>query len=220
MSRCRDLSRSAVALVVVGATLVGCGDGDDALADDDARDLVERVLADLDLPGVREPGIDRSQIPAGELEFGFHCQIRSAGFAIDDVLVAFPPPAVGHDEVPGGPIERAEVAILVFDTADSAAAVAAAYGEQDTLDCQRRLFSEALTVEADDPLEAGGVTAEGFAIKIGVGGIQPEGHRTFVVPVGRILVDVGVLAPDEQRGRELAEQVLGDVVDALQTGGA
>jgi hypothetical protein len=220
MIRCRDLSRSAVALVAVGATLVGCGGSDGALDDDDARGLVERVLADVNLPGVREPAIDRSQIPDGELEFGFHCQIRSAGFDIDDVLVAFPPPAVGHDEVPGGPIERAEVAILVFDTADTAAAVAAAYGAHDTLDCQSRLFSEELAVEADDPLEAGGVTAEGFAISIGVGGIQPEGHRTFVVAVGRMLVDVGVLAPDERRGRALAEEVLGDVVDALQAGGA
>ena len=209
-----------IPLTVLAGTLVGCGDDDGALGDEDARSLVERVLAHLDLPGVREPAIDRSQIPAGELEFGFHCQIRSAGFDIDEVLVAFPPPAVGHDEVPGGPIERAEVAILVFDTADSAAAVFSAYGAQDTLDCQRRLFSETLAVEADDPLEAGGVTAEGFAISIGVGGIQPDGHRTFVVAVGRMLVDVGVLAPDESRGRELAEEVLGDVVAGLRAGGA
>lgn len=35
-----------------------------------------------------------------------------------------------------------------------------------------------------------------------------------------MLVDVTVLAPDESRGRELAEEVLGGVVDALQAGGA
>jgi hypothetical protein len=75
-------------------------------------------------------------------------------------------------------------------------------------------------VDADDPLEAGEVTAEGFAISIGVGEIQPEGHRTFAVVVGRNLVDVSVLAPDERRGRELASETLGDVVEALRAGGA
>jgi hypothetical protein len=209
-----------VALIALGSTLVGCGDDEGAVKDEDARGLVERVLADLDLPGVREPPIDPALIPEGELEFGFHCHIHSAGFDIDDVLVAFPPPAVGHDEVPGGRIERAEVAILVFDTAASASAVLDAYDVQDTADCLSRTESEPVVVEPADPLEAGGVTAEGFAISIGEGDIQPEGHRTFAVVVGRMLVSVGVLAPDERRGRELAEEVLGDVVDALQAGGA
>lgn len=66
----------------------------------------------------------------------------------------------------------------------------------------------------------GGVTADGFAFSIGVGGIQPEGHRTFAGIVGRILVDVTVLAPDESRARELAEEVLGDVANDLHAGGA
>jgi hypothetical protein len=35
-----------------------------------------------------------------------------------------------------------------------------------------------------------------------------------------MLVSVGVVAPDERRGREVAEEVLGEVVDALQAGGA
>jgi hypothetical protein len=178
------------------------------------------VLADLDLPGVREPPIDPALIPEGELEFGFHCHIHSAGFDIDDVLVAFPPVAVGHDEVPGGRIERAEVAILVFDTAASASAVLDAFDVTETADCLSRFESQPVQVETADPLEAGGMTAEGFAISIGVGDIQPEGHRTFALVVGRMLVSVGVLAPDERRGRELAEEVLGDVVDALQAGGA
>ncbi len=108
----------------------------------------------------------------------------------------------------------------MFDTAASASAVLAAYDVEGTVDCLSRTFSEPIGVEASDSLEAGGVTAEGFAISIGVGGIQPEGHRTFAVVVGPILVDVTVLAPDESRGRELAAAALGDVVDALQAGGA
>ena len=112
------------------------------------------------------------------------------------------------------------MAILVFDTAASASEVLAAYDDEDTVDCLTRTFSETFDLEPDDSLEAGGVTAEGFAFTIGVGGIQREGHRTFAVVVGRTLVDVTVLAPDERRGRELAEEVLGDVVDALQAGGA
>ena len=168
----------------------------------------------------RQPPFDPADIPDGELEFGFHCQIQSAGFDIDDVLVAFPPAAVGHEEVPGGPIERVEVAILVFDTAASASAVLAAYDDEGTVDCLARTFRETVELEVDDPLEAGGVTAEGFAFTIGVGEIQPEGHRTFAAVVGRILVDVTVLALDETRGRELAVDVLDDVIPALQAGGA
>ena len=189
-------------------------------SDQDARRLVEQVLADLDLPGEREPPIDPAEIPEGELDFGFHCQIQSAGFDVDDVLVAFPRPEIGHEEFPGGDIERVAVAILVFDTAASASAILAAYDVDGTADCLSRTLSEPVDVDADDPLEAGEVTAEGFAISIGDGEIQPEGHRTFAVVVGRILVDVTVLAPDESRGRELASATLGDVVDALRAGGA
>jgi hypothetical protein len=210
---------TAVVLMAVVSTLFGCGDDEEVLNDRDARGLVEQVLADLDVPGEREPPIDPAEIPERELDFGFHCQIHSAGFDIDDVLVAFPRPAIGHEEFPGGDIERVAVAILVFDTAASASAVLAAYDVDGTADCLSRTFSEPVDVEAEDSLEAGGVTAEGFAISIGVGEIQPEGHRTFAVVVGRNLVDVTVLAPDERRGRELAAETLGDVVDALQAGG-
>jgi hypothetical protein len=191
-----------------------------ALNDENARGLVERVLADLDLPGVREPPIDPALIPEGALEFGFHCLVHSAGFDINDMLVAFPPVAVGHDEVPGGRIERAEVAILIFDTAASASAVLDAYDAEDTADCLSRFANEPVDVEAADSLEVGGLTVEGFAMSIGEGDIQPEGHRNFGVVVGRMLVSVGVLAPDEGRGRELAEEVLGDTIGALQAGGA
>jgi len=199
---------------------MGCADHEDVLNDEDAGALVERVLADLDLPGEREPPNDPADIPDGELEFGFHCQIQSAGFDIDDVLVAFPPAAVGHEEFADGDIERAEVSLLVFDTAASASAALSAYAVEGTVDCLNRTFSEPIQIEVDDPLQAGGLTADGFAFSIGVGGIQPEGHRTFAGIVGRILVDVTVLAPDESRGRELAEAVLGDVVNDLQAGGA
>jgi hypothetical protein len=178
------------------------------------------VLADLDLPGEPEPPIDPADIPDGELEFGFHCQIASAGFDIDDVLVAFPPPKVGHEELAGGDIERVEVAILVFDTAASASAVLAAYDVEGTADCLGRTYSEQIDVEAADSLEVGGVTAEGFAISIAGCEVQCEGHRTFAVVVGRILVDVTVLAPDDSRGRGLAAETLGDIVDALPAGGA
>ena len=182
--------------------------------------MVEQVLADLDLPGEPERPMDPADLPDGELVFGFHCQIESAGFDIDDVLVAFPPPKIGHEEFADGDIERVEVAILVFDSAASASAVLAAYDVEGTVDCLSRTSSEPIDLEAADSLEAGGVTAEGFAFSIGVGGIQPEGHRTFAAVVGRILVDVTVHTPDESRGRELAAAALGDVVDALQAGGA
>jgi hypothetical protein len=206
--------------MALGSTFFGCSDDEGALNDQDALRLVEQVLEDLDLPGEPEPPIEPADIPDGELEFGFHCQIESAAFDIDDVLVAFPPAKVWHEEFTNGDIERIEVAILVFDTAASASAVLAAYDVEGTVDCLSRTFSEPIDVEAADSLEAGGVTAEGFAISIGVGGVQPEGHRTFAVVVGRILVDVTVLALDESRGRELAAETLGDVVDALQAGGA
>jgi hypothetical protein len=217
----RDVWRWTTAVLLMAvSTLFGCGDDEEVLNDEDARGLVEQVLADLDLPGEREPPIDPAEIPEGELDFGFHCQILSAGFDLDDVLVAFPRPAIGHEEFPDGDIERVAVAILVFDTAASASAVLAAYDVEGTADCLSRIFSEPVDVEADDSLEAGGVKAEGFAISIGVGDIQPEGHRTFAVVVGRNLVDVTVLAPNESRGRELTAETLGDVVDALQAGGA
>jgi hypothetical protein len=211
---------TAVVLIAFVGTLFGCGDDEKVLDDQEAHRLVQDVLADLDLPGEPEPPIDPAEIPEGELDFGFHCQIQSAGFDIDDVLVAFPRPKIGHEEFPGGDIERVAVAILVFDTAASASAVLAAYEVEGTADCLSRTFSEPVDVEADDSLEAGGVKAEGFAISIGVGDIQPEGHRTFAVVVGRNLVDVTVLAPNESRGRELTAETLGDVVDALQAGGA
>jgi hypothetical protein len=49
------------------STLFGCGDDDGVLNDQDARRLVEQVLADLDLPGEPEPPIDPAEIPEGEL---------------------------------------------------------------------------------------------------------------------------------------------------------
>ena len=208
-----------VALIVFGSTLLGCSDGARALDNEEAQALVERVLGDLDLPGEPEPPENIPDIPEGELAFGFHCPIQSAGFGIDDVLVAFPRPEVGHDESPSA-IERVEVAILVFDTAATASAVLAAYGDQRAVECLGRTIAEPVQLEADDPLEAGGVTADGFAMTFGPGAIQPDGHRTFAVDVGRILVDVTVLAPDEDRCRELAQDVLGGIVDALRAGGA
>ncbi|MBA2280381.1 MAG: hypothetical protein H0W25_03970 [Acidimicrobiia bacterium] len=96
----------------------------------------------------------------------------------------------------------------------------AAYDDERTVDCLSRALSEPMRVEADDPLEAGGVTAEGFALSFGVDGVQREGHRTFAVVVGRILFDVTALAPDERRRRELAAEVLGGIADALAAGGA
>ena len=211
---------TAGALVGLVTALVGCGDDETVLSDQDVRRLVEDVVADLDLPGEPERPENIPEVPEGELAFGFHCQIGSAGFDIDDVLVAFPPPEVGHQEFPGGDIERVEVAILAFDTTESASAVLAAYDAEDTEGCLTRVFGESYDVEPADSLEAGGATAEGFAFTVGVGGVQSEGHRTYAVVVGRILVDVTVLAPEEIRGRELAEEVLGEVVDALRTGGA
>lgn len=209
-----------VALIALGSMLIGCGADPDVLTDEETSDLVERVLADLDLPGDQhEPPFDPADIPEGELEFGFHCQIESAGFDIEEVLVAFPPAAVGHEEN-GRVIERVEVSILVFDTPASASAVLAAYDDEGTIDCLSRTFSESVEFEADDPLEAGGVTAEGMAFKIGTGEIQPEGHRTFATTFGRILIDITVLAPDESRGRELAGDVLEEVVSGLRAGGA
>ena len=208
-----------VALIALGM-LIGCGADPGVLTDEETSDLVERVLADLDLPGDQhEPPFDPADIPEGELEFGFQCQIKSAGFDVDQVLVAFPPAAVGHEEN-GRVIERVEVSILVFDTPASASAVLAAYDDEGTIDCLSRTFSESVLYEADDPLEAGGVTAEGMAFKIGTGEIQPEGHRTFATTFGRILIDVTVLAPAEGRGRELAARVLEDVVSSLRAGGA
>jgi hypothetical protein len=209
-----------LALITLAGILTGCSDTEDVLDDEDASRLVEQVLADLELPGEPELATNIPAIPEGELEFGFHCHIQSAGFEIDEALVAFPPARVGHHEIAGGPIERVEVALLVFDTAATASAVLAAYDAPETIDCLSRTFSEAIQLETDDPLEAGGVTAEGFAFTIGEGGIQREGHRTFAAVVGRTLVDVTVLAPDESRGREMAEEVLGDIVNALEAGGA
>jgi hypothetical protein len=217
MEQSRGIRRSVLALALVA--LVGCGDDDEGVSDDDAPGLIEQVLAGLELPGEREPPIDPAEIPEGELEFGFHCQIQSAGFDVDDVLVAFPHPAVGHDES-GGTIERVEASILAFDTAETASAVLAAYDVEDTVDCLDRTFGEPIEIEPDDPLETDGVTAEGFALTIGTGGIQREGHRTFAAVVGRMLVDITVLAADEDRGRELAEATLGDVVEGLRAGGA
>jgi hypothetical protein len=200
--------------------MLGCGDDESGLDDEDARSLVEEVLARLDLPGEeRVPPMDRADIPEGELEFGFHCHVQTAGFDIDDVLVAFPPAAVGHEES-GGTIERVEVSMLVFDTAATASAVLDVYDDERTIDCLNRTFSEPIRVEADDPLQAGGVTAEGFKFTIGEGGIQPDGHRTFAGVVGRTLVDVTVLAPDERRGREMAEEVLSEIVAHLDAGDA
>jgi hypothetical protein len=213
-------SAPLVTLVALGCTLTGCADNESVLTDEDARSLVERVLAGLDLPGEREPQMDPSDIPEGELEFGFHCQIQSAGFAVEDVLVAFPPAAVGHEEFADGDIERVEVSLLVFDKAASASAVLAVYVDESTIGCLNGTFPEPIQIEVDDPLEVDGLTADGFAFTIGVGGIQPEGHRTFAGVVGRILVDVTVLAPDEPRGRELAAEVLGDIVNDLRAGGA
>jgi hypothetical protein len=209
----------AAFIVAIATTLLGCGDDEQALDDEDVRALVEQVLADLDLPGAPEAPMDRADIPEGELEFGFHCQIEGAGLEVDDVLVAFPPAKVWHEESAGGDIERVEVSLLAFDTAASASAVRAAYDVENTVDCLGRTFGERVLVNAADPVEAGGATAEGYAITIGSGEVQPDGHRTYAAVVGRVLVDVTVLAPGEPRGRELAQETLGAVVDALRAGG-
>lgn len=213
-------STVALALVAIGGTLVACGDEERDLTDQDTAELVERVLTDLDLPGSPEAPPQHAEVPDGELEFGFHCHIEAAGLHIDDELVAFPSPLVGHDERPGGEIERVEVSLLAFDSPRSASAVLSAYDLDETTACLSSTFSEQVRIEVDDPLEAGDLTADGFKISIGGGEVQVDGHRTFAAVVGRILVDVTVLAPDEGRGRELAAETVAQVVEALEAGGA
>jgi hypothetical protein len=208
-----------VAIAVLGLLVGGCSSsGSSGLDDGEASDLVDRVLAGLDLPGeVREP-VDPSEIPAGELESGFHCPVQAAGLKVDDVVVAFPPAHGSSQSLASGDVETVDVAIMALDKAASATAMLGAYATDAAIDCYEDAFDGGVSVTSVDPLSVAGVEAKGFLFSPHVP--DPSTSTAFAVTLGRYLVDVSVHAPDDARRRELAAKVMAGVVDDLRAGGA